>query len=441
LRVLVAVHGFPPTHYAGAERAAERIVYWLARNQHEVEVFTIEKVDEAGFRVESTTQDGFTVHRLFYDVKESDDPFRNLYNNPQIGNALRQVLAGRQFDLVHLISGYMLGEQIIHVTHEFGIPIVVTLTEYWFMCYFLNLMQPTGALCSGPESDLKCARCVMQEQRRYRLPAEIAPQLMPLFWQVSGLFSPIKEVEAAVARRRKSLHEALSSADLVICPSRFIISKFAEFGFDTSRYQFIRHGLADTNLPKVEKLDEREGLHLGYVGQIKYHKGVDLIIDAVIPLLQAGHKITLDLWGPEHETPEFVTKLKQQTAPYPSIRWNGRYQGPKVWEILSGFDALIVPSRWYENSPTVILEAYKVGIPVIGTNLGGTAELIENEKSGLVFELNNAQDLKRQLERLVKEPGLLDKLRAGVPPVKTADQEVEEIFEQYTRLLERTRER
>lgn len=440
MRVLIAIHGFPPTYYAGAERAAERIVYWLARHGHEVEVFTVEKVDEPGFRVETSTQNGFIIHRLFYDVKESGNSFQNLYDNPQIGEALRQLLTGQQFDIVHLISGYLLGEPVIRVAQEFGLPVVVTLTEYWFMCYFLNLMQPTGALCSGPESDRKCARCVMQEKRRYRLPERFAPDFMPFFWKLTDLFSPIKEVETAVSRRRIALYNALSSVDLVICPSRFIISKFAEFGFDTSRYQFIRHGLADTSLPKFGKTKQSDGLHLGYIGQIKYHKGVDLIVEAVIPLLQDGHKITLDLWGPEHETPEYVTKLKQQSAPFPSIRWNGRYQGPKVWEILSGFDALIVPSRWYENSPTVILEAYKVGIPVVGTNLGGTAELIEHEKSGLVFELNNAQDLKRQLERLVKEPGLLDKLRAGVPPVKTADREVEEIFEQYTRLLERVRE-
>lgn len=435
MRILIAVHGFPPTHSAGAERRAERMARWLAANGHTVSVFAVENLTEPGFRVETRQQDGITIHRLHYDVKEGDF-FRNLYDHPGVGEAFRKVIQQESFDLVHVVSGYLLGGQVVHSAREAGLPVVITLTEYWFMCARLNLIQATGALCTGPESDEKCMRCLMEDQRRYRLPAQVAPRLMDAFWELARYMPFSTQMTEAVIQRRKTLHDALDAADLVICPSRYLISKFAEFGFDTEHYTFMRQGLSTLPGSKPKSEPSPTGsLRLGYIGQIKPHKGVDLIVDAVISLLEKGHKVALDLWGSETEAPEYTAMLQERTAAHPSIRWNGRYTGAKVWDVLAGVDALVVPSRWYENSPNVILEAYEMRVPVIVTNLGGMSELVEHEKTGLVFTLNDMDDLHDQIERLLTEPGLLDKLRAGIPHVKTIEEEMRDLLQTYQRLL------
>ncbi|MBL8161482.1 MAG: glycosyltransferase family 4 protein [Anaerolineae bacterium] len=439
MRILIVVHGFPPSHSAGAERQAERTALWLARNGHEVEVFTAESVSQPGFEMRTDEQDGLIVHRISYDVKESNDPFRKLYDNPQVGDALRQLLNERHFDLVHLVSGYLFGGQVIHTVQNAGIPLVITLTEYWFMCTRLNLIQATGGLCSGPENDEKCMRCLMEDKRRYRLPAQSAPVLMDAFWSVAQYLPFATEMTHAVSERRNVLHHALDAADLVVSPSRYLINKFAEFGYDTSRYLFIRQGLTTPLGSKPEhaprRSDDDNRLRLGYIGQIKYHKGIDLILDAVIRLTESGYTVSLDLWGSETEDPEYVASMKERSAPYANIHWNGRYVGAKVWDVLAGLDALLVPSRWYENSPTVILEAYEMGLPVIATNLGGMAELVEHDRSGLVFTLNSVDDLQHQLLRLLTEPDLLDRLRSGIPHVKTIEEEMHELMNAYHQLL------
>ncbi|MCB9450636.1 MAG: glycosyltransferase [Anaerolineaceae bacterium] len=435
MRILIAAHGFPPTHSAGAERRAERMARWLATHGHKVEVFAVEKLDEPGFRVETTTQDGFTVHRLHYDIKIGDF-FHNLYDYPPAGEALREVLAQGQFDLVHVVSGYLLGGQAIHTVRDAGLPVVVTLTEYWFMCARLNLIQATGALCSGPESDEKCMRCLQEDKRRFRLAAQAAPAVMDVFWSFADRLPFAIQQTAQIHDRQQTLRQALDAATLVICPSHYLIQKFGEFGFDTGRFTFLRQGLAAPagEKPVAERHDHI--LKLGYTGQIKRHKGVDLLVDAVIPLLDSGQSVSLDLWGSETEEPDYVAKLKAQTARYPAIRWNGRYVGDKVWDILAGMDVMVAPSRWYENSPNVILEAFAMNVPMIVTDLGGMAELVEHGTSGLVFELNNADDLRRQIERLLHEPGLLAQLKEGIPPVKTIDQEMEELVAHYERLIQ-----
>ena len=296
MNVLIAIHGFPPTYYAGSERAAERIAQWLVAHGHHVEVFTCEKLDDPQTHVETTTENGIIVHRLNYDLK-AGDYFQNLYDDARVGSAFKEVLAQTAFDVVHVVSGYLLGGQVIHAAKAAGIPVVLTLTEFWFMCFRLNLLKVNNEMCVGPESDEKCMRCVLEDQRRFRMPAEKAPAIiMDTFWGVAKYAPFAREQTSAVTRRRETLLAAVAAADAVICPSQFIMSKFGEYKFDTTRFVHLRHGLKQPPHKYVPSDRDRD-LRLGYLGQIKAHKGVDLIIDAVIPLIEKGSSISVGLWG------------------------------------------------------------------------------------------------------------------------------------------------
>jgi glycosyltransferase involved in cell wall biosynthesis len=434
--ILLASHGFPPTHSAGAERRTERMARWLASQGHRVVVFTVESVQDPDPRLETREQDGFLVHRLYYDIN-SGDKFQNFYDNPFVGDSLRYVLSRQQFDLVHIVSGYLLGVPAIEITKELGLPLVITLTEYWFICARLNLIQLTGALCTGPDSIQKCTRCLLENKRRYRLAAQSSPFVMDVFWPMSHRLGLTTGTQQAVSDRQARLRNALAKADLVICPSQFLIDKFQKYRFDTEKFVHIRQGLAarvgdQKSTESIRQPDE--ALHIVYVGQIKYHKGVDLLLDAVMRLLDANEKVTLDLWGNEQEDPQYVQALKSRSMRYPTIRWNGQFTGDRIWDILSETDVVVVPSRWYENSPNVILEAFSMQVPIITTNLGGMAELVTHEENGLLFEIDRADELYQSLWRLMHEDHLLPKLRQGIPQIKNLHDEMQEIVSHYERL-------
>ncbi len=437
MRILIAVHGFPPTYTGGAEGRADRTARWLMQQGHSVEIFTVESVNSPGFRVETREDNGLTVHRLYYTIGETPNPFRSGYDYPPIGEALSALLAQRTFDLVHLISGYLLGAQIIHATHHAGLPVIVTLTEYWFMCEQLNLIWPGGEVCSGPESDQKCARCIAEEKRRYRLPAQWIPGFRESYWALNKWDQYSNQMAEEIAHRRVTLRQALDSVELAICPSLFLKNKFTEFGFNTERFVFIRQGVR-TRPDNVARIERHlfDPLRIGYLGQIKHHKGVDLLVDAALQLLGDGHRLSLDLWGNEEESRSYVEALKRKTAAYPVIRWNGVFQGGSVWQVLAELDVIVVPSRWYENSPNVILEAHHMGIPVITTDLGGMAELVEHNVDGLLFGLNNSVDLAQQLSRLMLEHDLLGKLQAGIKPVGSIDMEMKTLMEHYQQVIQ-----
>lgn len=436
MKILLVAHGFPPTHSAGAERRAARMAHWLAGHGHEVEVFAVEAASDPQFRVETGQQDGFSVHRLFYDIgPDTDDPLLRTYEHPAVGEAIYDLLRRQRFQMMHIISGYLIGHEAVRAARRAGVPVALTLTEFWFMCARLNLTQATQKLCSGPESYEKCTRCLLEDKRRYRLPALVAPAMADALWPALHNSGAATAMRAAVERRDRALRRTLELADLVICPSNFLIAKFAEFGFDTRRFIFLRQGLAKPArpAPTADRAAPPDGrLRLGYIGQIKPHKGVDLLLDAATALLEAGRPLTLDLWGSDAGSPQYSARLRAQSAPWEQvIRWNGGYTGAAVWDVLAGLDALVVPSRWYENSPNAILEAYEMGVPVVATDLGGMAELVLHETSGLLFGLNSAADLRRQLSRLLDEPHLLARLRAGIPAVKSLDQEMQEISAHY----------
>jgi glycosyltransferase involved in cell wall biosynthesis len=87
---------------------------------------------------------------------------------------------------------------------------------------------------------------------------------------------------------------------------------------------------------------------------------------------------------------------------------------------------LVVPSIWYDF-PLIIHEALATKTPVIATNLGGMAEAVAHETNGLLFDRGDVGGLARMVERIVAEPGLLERLQNGIAPVKPIEAEVSEL--------------
>ena len=139
---------------------------------------------------------------------------------------------------------------------------------------------------------------------------------------------------------------------------------------------------------------------------------------------------TLDVFGDLNIFPAYAQRLKKMCR-NPRVKFRGRFENPEVGKILSAVDALAAPSLWYENSPLTIHEAFLARVPVIASNLGGMAELVTDNVSGLLFSLRDAGALTRVIRRLLTEPGLLDRLRQGIPPVKSIEENVSELTQIY----------
>jgi len=78
-----------------------------------------------------------------------------------------------------------------------------------------------------------------------------------------------------------------------------------------------------------------------------------------------------------------------------------------------------VPSQWLETGPLVVLEAHAVGTPVLGSNLGGIAELVKHNVDGLLIPPHDIRAWTDALARLAMDANLLERLRQGIRPVRT----------------------
>jgi glycosyltransferase involved in cell wall biosynthesis len=427
MRIVIAVHHFPPRYTGGAEWRAYRTAAALQARGHEVHVVCVERIDtgpDSGVAWEDDVYDGIAVRRLSFNLAAAPDPFRWEYDNLWIDHHLKEFLSERRPDVFHLIGGYLMSGRALRVAHQLDTSTVVTLTDFWFLCPRISMLRSNGQVSTLPINAVTCARCLGEEKRRYRLPGRVAPSLMNAFWRLRK--TRIREVEARMAFLRQTLNQV----NAIISPSQFLRSVFIEAGVEPERIIFSRQGrdFPDLTPQMLEKMPS-SGLRVGYIGQIAWHKGIHVLFEAVRRM--PGVPLTMRAYGDTTPFPEYTARLRRLVAGDKRLKLAGVYHRQEVSQVLRELDVIVVPSLWYENSPNAILEAFAHRTPVIASNLGGMAELVRDGENGLLFAPGDADDLARQLRRLLDDPSLLPTLRAGIGPVKGVAHEMDELEEIY----------
>ena len=443
MRVVIAVHHFPPDYTGGAELRALRTATGLQARSHDVCIVCVERIDARGncsLTWRDEVYEGIPVRRLSFDLAAAPDPSRWEYENPWVGQHLREYLARLGPDAVHLISGYLMSGSAPQAAIDLSIPVVVTLTDFWFLCPRIILMCSDRSLCTRPADPPACALCLRKEKRRYRLPDQLTGgwvgKALVYYWRGSN-----DQLLHALIERRKYLLSLLERADAVISPSRFLKRLFESEGVSPRRFVLMRQGLDVDRWVAAQPKATDTCLRVGYIGQIASHKGVDILVDAFCRLRtnEEQQRAQLVLYGDAEQFPRFTQRLRKIIGDRKEILLAGRFDHGQIRRIHADLDLLVVPSLWYENSPNVILEAFACGTPVVVSRLGGMTELVSDGVNGLHFEAGNAKDLARVLQRFVDEPDLRANLQRGIEPVKTVQQEMEELLEVYGAVCDRAR--
>ncbi|MGD2144389.1 MAG: glycosyltransferase family 4 protein [Anaerolineae bacterium] len=436
MKVLVAIHHFPPRYTSGAELRAYRTAKWLQDHGHSVPVICVEAID-GGDGPDLTYEDdvyhGLLVRRLSFNLAATPDPFRWTYDNPWIGEHLRGYLVELAPHVFHLISGYLMSGSTLRAAHDLGIPTVVTLTDFWFLCPRITLLRSDGQLCVPPFDAATCARCLAEEKRRYRIPGRIAPGVMQVFWRTR------RERVAQIQRRMDFLRETLNGVDAIISPSQFLREIFIRAGISPKRITSSRQGRDFPNLTS-DLLEKTPASHLriGYLGQIAPHKGVHVLFEAVRRL--PGAALEVKAYGDAAPFLKYTRRLRQMARRDSRLNLSGVYERTEVSRVLQGLDVVVVPSLWYENSPNTILEAFAHRTPVIASDLGGMAELVQDGENGVRFAAGDVRSLADELRRLRDNPQLLSRLRDGIRAVKSVSEEMAELRDIYRVAITKSRE-
>jgi glycosyltransferase involved in cell wall biosynthesis len=444
LKILFITNGFPPIRWAGTETYTAGIAEEMARRGHAVEVMCIGDWDTGEKYWNGVTKDfqnGISVRRINLNWAKSPDPFRYLYHNPVVAQYLENFLREEKFDLVHVTSCETLSASVLLVVKNVGLPLVLSLTDFWMLCPRINLLRTDGSNCNGQTTPDECLACMLMNSNLYRNAKEIFPEkiLVPVFSHFSRypLFSSKHGLRGWVgdmAERKSLLKHALSLPDCRITASNFVRNVFLSNGvtapIDVQPYG---HDLGWLN--SYTGKSESDLLRLGYIGQIIGAKGVHVILQA-LALLPYSYmsRLSVIIYGNMDHTPSYGQQIKDLASAIPNVTFGGTYQHTDSARIYSDIDVLLVPSLWFDF-PLIIYEAFATQTPVVATNIGGMAEAVSSDINGLLFARGSADDLALKIRRFLDEPELLKQLRKGIPTVRTIQDEVNTLESKYLELV------
>jgi glycosyltransferase involved in cell wall biosynthesis len=358
MKILFVNTLYYPTIVGGAEKAVRSLAEGLS-------ALNIETVVAASAGCTAVDQiGGVKVYRvgmknLFwtYDQRQRLSylkPFWHLIDmyNPFMAREVEKIIEREKPDLVHThnLQGFSVAPW--KVVKKRGLPLVHTMHDYYLLCPRNNMFW-RGKNCTE------------------------------LCWTCS-LFS-----------RPKRRHSAL--VDHVVSVSKFVLDcHVGAHYFGGARSSVILNYAPACQEPA--RSSSREKVCFGFLGRLGPDKGIESLLQ-VFAEIEPG-AATLEVAGTGKE--DSVDFLRRKYAG-PNVRFLG-FVPPG--ELFDQIDVLIVPSLWYEPLGLVTLEAFSYGIPVIAACRGGIPEVVEEGKTGFLYEPSKPEELRWELDKFIQNPKL-----------------------------------
>ena len=387
-RMAIVSHSHPSISKGGAEISA----YALYRGLREIGVDAIYIGSCATTDRHKLSLGHETEFAVFRDAARYD----HFYHLSPAGEEeeLLRILRDERIGLVNFHHFYNLGLNALRAAQRLpGVLNFLTIHEFLAICHNHGQMvtRPAQVLCERARWD-DCTSCFPTESRnRFQM-------------------------------RKETMLDGFGAFDGFVSPSRFLAERFIEWGLGADRTTVIENGLLSA--PEAKGGERGEGAWVfGFFGQITPFKGVDVILDAADLIAKdpdLSRKVRLRIHGNlVGQSASFTERFEAALKAYPFLTYAGAYSNASVHRLMADCDYLVIPSKWWENSPVVIQEAYSVGLPVICTGIGGMAEKVPDGVSGLHFRLGDASDLLRAV-KLAADGRNHATLKSGIPPVISA---------------------
>ena len=330
----------------------------------------------------------------------------------QAARCFRRFLEAAKPDIVHAHNIYGgLTTSILDVARKKRIPVVMTLHDYKLICPSY-LMLKRGAVCEDCKGG-RFIHCLLNTCHKESLAA-------------SGVYC----VESYLNRW---LHK-YDTVRHFICPSMFSLRKHAEHGIPRNRLLHIPN-FADAcgQAPHYEN-----GQYALFVGRLSEEKGIPTLLAAV-----KGLDVPVRLAGDGPLKTELQNFVKNNGITH--VTFEGYKSGADLKRLYENAAFLVLPSQCYENAPMTILEAYACGKPVIGSRIGGIAEMVEHGRTGLQFAHGSAEELAACMRTLWLDESLRSQMgRAARDKVESefsAEVHYEQLMKVYRHLLSESTDR
>ena len=360
-------------HYrkGGAETYYLTVGSELERMGHEVAYFSMKHPNNLPCKWDKY----FVTQREYNDVKNPLSAVRDgiaLIYSPEAKRNFQALCEEFCPDVVHLNNVHrQITLSILDAPYlkEHHVPVFYTAHDYVTICPGYLMLDGEGRVCDACLEDGKYRHCI--ENRC-----------------VKG--SRAKSALAALEASFNRAHRSSERIDRVIAPSSFMRSKLIEGGWPEGKVVALQNFADDAILARAsgvaDDVTDRESPYLLFFGRLSAEKGVDVLLrafDAAAPSLPRDMRLIVVGDGPD------ATEFRELAASLDSasrIEFAGYQTGDALQTYVERASLAIASSRWRENMPYSIVEAFAAGTPVVGTRIGGIPELVADGVTGFACE-------------------------------------------------------
>ena len=272
-----------------------------------------------------------------------------------------------------------LGAHHLRAARRIGLKTILTVHVPSPLCLRGTMMRFGDAACDGFIEAGRCGACWAQSRGAPRPVAELLSHL-PLARPLSGQgrFATALGARPLAQAKREAFDEMVDNADRIVAVCQWLYDALLLNGVPQQKLVLSRQGVSqDFFVVGDRRPAPGEALRLLYLGRWHPSKGIHIIVKA-LRLLPSDVAVELTIHGlaAGAEEKSYQAEVEKIAAADPRIRIKPPLPAGEVARALADFDVLLVPSQVLETGPLVVLEGQAAGLFIIGSRLGGIAELV-----------------------------------------------------------------
>ncbi|MBM4147090.1 MAG: glycosyltransferase [Nitrospira sp.] len=406
MKILFVVHDFFPKFFGGTERYVLNMAKQMQRMGNNVKVFTYGVADPP----DAFSKQNAILHRTYVFegipvicIRHKEIPPDQGYRiSDDMLEDVAAILKTEKPDVIHVAHPMRLSA-VISAAKMIGIPVVLTITDFWLLCVRGRFFKPDYSLCNSPEDGQKCKlQCY---------------------------------VDDSIFERNNKAKQLFESVDMRIAPSRFLIEIFKANKWDNP-IQHINHGVDYKYVAPSQRVKRPgEPIIFSYMGVVSRFKGIDLLIDSFKKVKSSN--IRLHIYGNCVGDDGTIDLLREAETEDIRIRSMGQFNHDELPGILNQVDIVITPSTTLESYGLVVIESLAYSVPVIASNIVGSAyEFIQNGMNGMIFSINNPEELVENIKKISEQPYVIDMMKSNITPPPRLEEEVFIVQKIYKSLVQ-----
>ncbi len=363
------------SHFGGAEVIAYNTYKLLQEKGHDVYFFATNK--QPYFESDYTYAKYFPKYnKSYFDLLIHPTRY---YWNKEAQNNIKKMIQEIKPDIIHCHSLHWLTYSVIEPCTELNIPVIQTLHDAAFLCPVTTLLKNNKNFCE--EKNCKkgnYTQCIINNCDRRGIEASTRLALFQYTALKTGAYRKISKFITP----SEALKQLIIEANLGIEEDRIIaVNNFLEDSFIQTPVDYSNKG------------------YFLFSGRLSEEKGVQYLLKAAKKLPK---EIEFHIAGSGPLEEDFKQFAKDNDLN--NVKFLGFMQRDKLLDEYKNCIAGIHPCNWFENFPTSNMEFFALGKPVIGSKMGGIPEQIEHEKTGLLFEPKNVDELAECILKMYKNP-------------------------------------